>query len=1149
MKKLIAALLFAVAQCSPAPVMADVKISQLPLGSAASTGSTDSFPYVNVGATATYRLELSDLINLPSMVATYAAINNPTFTGTVNIPALTLVGTSVLGQCWTATDTSGNGGWQNCSGGGGGGTPGGSSSDVQYNSSGSFAGNSSFTYDGAGNVTAGTFIGALTGHASLDLKASNNLSDVSSASTSLNNLLPSQTGNSGKVLQTNGSASSWQPQTGGISALTGDVTASGSGSVAATVAQIAGVSVGTPTGTGNVVFSNSPTLVTPALGTPSALVATNVTGTASGLTAGHVTTNANLTGAITSSGNATSIASQTGTGTRFVVDTSPTLVTPNIGAATGTSLSVSGQLTSTQTTGTAPFAVSSTTQVANLNSATAGTATNANNGATVATSSNLNYFPLFVQNSTNGNQPFNLGTGLTFNPSTNTLATTVVAATGAVSGSNLTSGGHASADLQASNNLSDVGTKATAFNNVSPLSTKGDTLAYSTTNVRQGAPPDYGLMVPDSAQSDGWRAANYTQTDGRPTKNYIQYADLENGSVSLGWSLGTIGTLSTGNLPIGTPTFGSGASGNLSTVLETSSPLAGAASLKLLSSAATTVGNMLASSAYAIDAEDAPAMLNVAFHYAAFTGGSLMNMSGTSSNSYAWAAWDATNSVWLSTTGNFCMNGSGLCQGTVQTGATTASIRFVLYNANATGTGTATLELDDFALGPFITSHGYAGQNWKTLTGVTYTGLGTVTPGPVTYARFGDTMRVHGHVTNGTATAVIGYIVLPSGYAIDTSKINTTARAQLLGTANAQTIATADLGAAGTVIGLSYDGTNPGELEISWRVSNGTYLNDTANSVFPTANTPVDYDFTIPIAGWDANTVQGSDAAVNAVAARYTDTSGTSYTAGTETPFVASTLDYDTNAAYSGTTFKTPVTGKYKACAATNGGNVAQTAGGANYFIVYKNGSGTGMPRFSINNLQASGTFRVGLSGCTEISAVSGDLLQMNVRFSSTGAVDTTAGVSWVSYELLSSPATINPVLGVAGGYHTATATITGTNSTAKFTVLDSDTNALYNVSTGVWTCGPTGHYSFQYHLSTGATCTASEYIDLTLQQAGSATTKYEHVEAGVPSAGFVDGEVAATMYCQQGDTVTPQINSTCTSVTIVGGVGRNFFTWARQGN
>jgi hypothetical protein len=67
---------------------------------------------------------------------------------------------------------------------------------------------------------------------------------------------------------------------------------------------------------------------------------TNISGNAA-----TVTTNANLTGPITSVGNATSIASQTGTGTKFVVDTSPALVTPDIGAATGTSLTTTGTVT------------------------------------------------------------------------------------------------------------------------------------------------------------------------------------------------------------------------------------------------------------------------------------------------------------------------------------------------------------------------------------------------------------------------------------------------------------------------------------------------------------------------------------------------------------------------------------------------------------------------------------------------------------------------------------------------------------------------------------------------------------------------------------------------------------------------------------
>jgi hypothetical protein len=129
------------------------------------------------------------------------------------------------------------------------------------------------------------------------------------------------------------------------------------------------------TGSGSAVFATSPTLVTPELGTPSALVGTNITGTAAGLsiggnaatatTAGTVTTNANLTGAVTSVGNATSLGSftsanlagaltdETGSGSA-VFATSPTLVTPELGTpSSGTLTNCTFPTLNQNTTGTA----------------------------------------------------------------------------------------------------------------------------------------------------------------------------------------------------------------------------------------------------------------------------------------------------------------------------------------------------------------------------------------------------------------------------------------------------------------------------------------------------------------------------------------------------------------------------------------------------------------------------------------------------------------------------------------------------------------------------------------------------------------------------------------------------------------------------
>ena len=107
--------------------------------------------------------------------------------------------------------------------------------------------------------------GSITGIT--DLAVADGGTGASTAASALNNLLPAQASAANKYLQSDGTNASWDA----VSLSTADIT--GTLGVAN-----GGTGVTTSTGTTNVVLSNSPTLVTPDLGTPSAAVLTSATG-------------------------------------------------------------------------------------------------------------------------------------------------------------------------------------------------------------------------------------------------------------------------------------------------------------------------------------------------------------------------------------------------------------------------------------------------------------------------------------------------------------------------------------------------------------------------------------------------------------------------------------------------------------------------------------------------------------------------------------------------------------------------------------------------------------------------------------------------------------------------------------------------------
>ncbi len=572
--------------------------------------------------------------------------------------------------------------------------------------------------------------------------------------------------------------------------------------------------------------------------------------------------------------------------------------------------------------------------------------------------------------------------------------------------------------------------------------------------------------------NDGVRWAQLGSGSGG-TKNYLGTVNNINGNgdfelgTTTGWTLGITGALTNG-LPTVAPTFGSGAHVNLAISAVSSGELAGNYSLSYASSSATTAGNMVASSAFTLDIADQAKVMTVKFAYKAETNPSNANWSGTSSNSFAFAIYDVTNSAWIIPTGAFSMtqsSGVGIATGTFQTSSSGTSYRLVIYNANATS-GAVTVFFDDMFVGPQTVPIGYAGTDLENASATTshFTGLGTVTGIEYESRRDGDCLEIQTKWVSGTTTGAEARVALVyRGVVLTAAGTAKIPSIKIVGKAGRSDAAAVDFVvlAEPNVNYVTFGIQDATRAALTKQL--GTGISSSGNSFTFIAR--------VPIAGWSSNVQMSSDTDTRVVRTTVSPSVGASVGANAKIGF--NTIVKDSHGTFStaDNRYTVAVSGTY-----SHTGTLLYGASGALTTAtasLYKNGILVKSQYIAVPN---GASFGVPFS--FQDDAVAGDYYE--IFGSNSTAATLSAGSSQWNIERLSGPSVIAANETVSLVYTSTAGTaipIVGSAVAFTFTTKDHDTHNAFVAGTGIFTAPVSGKYSFSVQYSTYSSTVNSYFL------------------------------------------------------------------------
>lgn len=230
----------------------------------------------------------------------------------------------------------------------------------------------------------------------------------------------------------------------------------------------------------------------------------------------------------------------------------------------------------------------------------------------------------------------------------------------------------------------------------------------------------------------------------------------------------------------------------------------------------------------------------------------------------------------------------------------TATYRLIIHCSNATATPFS-MQFDNFSVGPQSKSYGSAVTDW-----ISYTPTGTWVSGAAytsKWRKVGDSIEVEALVTMSGAVTGNFTLNLPSGLAIDVSKLpgGSISSLEALGIATIYKNATSTAYVGMVCLDTAY--------AIRIRLDNSSAI---VNATSPATFASGDYvglTFKVPIVGWSSSQVMSSDADTRLVLFTGNKTVNEAITASVTN--ISFTAIKDTHGGWNGTSYTVPFAGDY----------------------------------------------------------------------------------------------------------------------------------------------------------------------------------------------------------------------------------------------